>query len=140
MKDMLEKAYFDSIVTVTSRATSREEEGNPVYPGAMRKLAENGLSCKGKYSTVITPAEMEENDLIVAMDQSNLRNIERIAMSKGSAFAENVMKKSRLLLSFVGRSGSIADPWYTGDFEQTWQDVNEGCRGLIKYLIEEGVC
>lgn len=131
MRDMLEKNGLSSHVTVSSAATSREEIGNPVYPMARAKLAEHGLSCAGKRAVQITVPDMENSDLIIVMDNMNRRNLE--LMARRSANADRIMAKTHLLLEFA-RGGEVADPWYTGDFDEAWSDITEGCKGLIEYL------
>ena len=125
MKDLVRKAGLESQFHIASAATSAEEIGNPVYPPARRKLAEHGINCSGKTARQLTRADYDRYDLLIGMDNANLRNMRRICGGKG---------RIRLLLEFTGRSGEVADPWYTGDFEATWQDVLEGCSGLLRHL------
>ena len=129
MKDMVEKAGLSDDFYIESAATSTEEIGNPVYPPARRKLAEHGISCAGKHARQMTRADYDKFDYIIAMDRNNLRNLRRI-------FREDTAGKVSLLLTHAGRSGDVADPWYTGDFDATWDDVNAGCRGLLKELTK----
>ena len=131
MKDLVKKAGPTSQFQIASAATSREEIGNPVYPPARRKLAEHGISCGGHAARQLTQADYEEYDLLIGMDQANVRNIRRIC-------GGDPEEKVHLLLEYAGRPGQeVADPWYTGDFEATWQDVLAGCQGLCDYLIKE---
>ena len=125
MKDLVQKAGLESEFEIASAAVSAEELGNPVYPPARRKLAEHGISCQGKTARRITKADYEAYDLILGMDQSNMRGMNR-------TFGGDPEHKLHLLLEFAGRPGEVADPWYTGDFEATWQDVLEGCQGILK--------
>ncbi len=126
MKDMVQKIGLESKYEIASAATSREEIGNPVYPPARRKLAENGIGCSGHHARQMTAGDYRHYDLIVCMDRHNLRNAARIA----GGDPEN---KIVLLLDFTERKGSeVADPWYTDDFETAWQDIMEGCSGLLK--------
>ena len=128
MKDMVRRKGLEHRYEIASAATSREEIGNPVYPPARRKLAENGISCEGHHARQMTKADYEYYDLIVCMDKANVKNAQRIA----GGDSEN---KIILLLNYTSRKCSeVADPWYTGDFEATWQDVTDGCRGLIESL------
>ena len=129
MKDMVEKAGLSGDFYIESAATSTEEIGNPVYPPARRKLAEHGISCAGKHAQQMTRADYDKFDYIIAMDRNNLRNLRRI-------IGEDTDGKVSLLLTHAGRSGDVADPWYTGDFDATWDDVNAGCRGLLKELTK----
>lgn len=128
MKDLAAKAGLADRFTIASAATSTEEIGNPVYPPARRKLAEHGISCAGKHARQMTRADYDKFDYIIAMDRNNLRNLRRI-------IGEDEDGKVSLLLTHAGRSGDVADPWYTGDFDATWDDVNAGCRGLLKELM-----
>ena len=125
MKDMVKRHGFERDYEIASAATSREEIGNPVYPPAKRKLAENGISCAGHHARQMTKADYDYYDLIVCMDLANIRNACRIA----GGDPEN---KIALLLDYTKRKGQeVADPWYTGDFEAAWTDVTEGCAGLL---------
>ena len=130
MKDLVKKAGLESQFRIESAATSREEIGSPVYPPARRKLAEHGISCEGHAARQLTNQDYEDYDLLIGMDQTNLRNMYRIC---GGDFANKIS----LLLDYTGHPGDVADPWYTGDFEATWQDVLAGCQGLLKELIEK---
>ena len=128
MKDLVKKAGLTSQFQIASAATSREEIGNPVYPPARRKLAEHGISCAGKTARQLTRADYGAYDLLIGMDQANLRNMRRICGGDPEG-------KIHLLLEYADRSGQeVADPWYTGDFEATWQDVLAGCQGLLASL------
>lgn len=130
MKDMADKAGLSDQIYVESAATSTEEIGNEVYPPAKRKLAEHGISCKGKTARQMRRSDYERFDLLIGMDEWNIRNMTRI--SNGDP--ENKIHK---LLDFTKRNGDVADPWYTGDFEATWKDVTEGCQCLIEYLFNK---
>lgn len=126
MKDLVRKAGLEDQFQIASAATSTEEIGNPVYPPARRKLAEHGISCSGKTARQVTRADYNNYDLLIGMDQANIRNLHRIC-------GGDTAKKIHLLLEYAGRPGQeVADPWYTGDFETTWQDVLAGCQGILK--------
>lgn len=104
MKDLVKKAGLEGQFLIASAATSTEEIGNPVYPPARRKLAEHGISCQGHAARQLQAQDYNKYDLLIGMDNA-------------------------------GHPGKeVADPWYTGDFETTWQDVLSGCRGLLKAL------
>jgi len=124
MKDMVRQAGLQDQFYIESAATSTEEIGNEVYPPAKRKLAENGISCKGKTARQMTRSDYNRFDLLIGMDEWNLRNMHRIC----GGDPEGRIHK---LLDFTARGGDVADPWYTGDFEATWRDVNEGCREIL---------
>lgn len=131
MKDLVRKAGLESQFQITSAATSREEIGNPIYPPARRKLAEHGISCDGHAARQLTNRDYEDYDLLIGMDRANLRDMYRIC---GRDFAD----KMHLLLDYTDRPGQeVADPWYTDDFEATWWDVLEGCRGLLRSAGKE---
>ena len=131
MKDLVRKAGLESQFQITSAATSREEIGNPIYPPARRKLTEHGISCDGHAARQLTNRDYEDYDLLIGMDRANLRDMYRIC---GGDFAD----KMHLLLDYTDRPGQeVADPWYTDDFEATWWDVLEGCRGLLRSAGKE---
>jgi len=127
MKDLVKKAGLESRFQIESAATSTEEIGNPVYPLARRKLAEHGINCTGKTARQLTNRDYGRYDLLIGMDQENLRNMHRIC---GGDFDGKI----HLLMDFTDRPGDVADPWYTDDFEATWRDVLEGCKGLLERL------
>ena len=127
MKDLVHKAGLADQIYVASAATSTEEIGNSVYPPAKRKLAEHGIGCAGKTARQMTRADYGEYDLLVGMDNANIRNMNRIS---GGDPDGKICK----LLEYVGRGDEVADPWYTGDFEATWQDVLSGCTGLLAHI------
>ena len=128
MKDMVRKRRLENRFEVASAATSREELGNPVYPPARRKLAENGIACAGHHARQMTGADYDRYDLIVCMDRNNIRNALRIA-------GGDPEHKIVLLLDYADRPGEeVADPWYTGDFGATWDDIASGCEGLLREL------
>lgn len=124
MKDLVKRAALEHAFRIESAATSDEELGNPVYPPARRKLAEHGIDCSGKTARQLRPGDYGEFDLLVGMDRANLRNMRRICGGDANG-------KMHLLLAFAGRTGEVADPWYTGDFETAWRDIEAGCRGLF---------
>lgn len=129
MKDMVNKAGLSGQFFIESAATSAEEIGNPVYPPARRKLAEHGISCEGKVARQLQNDDYEEYDLLIGMDEENLHAMYRIC---GGDYAD----KMHLLLDFTDHPCDVADPWYTDDFDATWRDVEDGCRGLLKALTE----
>ena len=128
MKELVKRAGLEGQFQIASAATSTEEIGNPVYPPARRKLAEHGIGCTGKTARQMTRADYQEYDLLIGMDHANLRNMTRICGGDPEG-------KLRLLLDYTDRPGEVADPWYTGNFDQTWQDVTAGCRGLLESLV-----
>ena len=127
LRDMLEQTGKEGEIAVSSAAVSREELGNPVYPPARRILAAHGIRCEGHAARQMTAQDYEKYDLLIGMDRANLQNMRRICGGDPEG-------KLSLLLEHAGRSGDVADPWYTGDFEATWRDVLEGCEALLKEL------
>ena len=125
MKYLVEQAQLTDQFLIESAATSTEEIGNPVYPPARRKLAEHGISCQGHAARQMTRADYQRYDLLVGMDSANLRNMTRIAGGDPEG-------KIRPLLY----DKDVADPWYTGNFEATWQDVLRGCQALLEEQIQ----
>ena len=130
MKDLVEKAGLKDRFHIESAATSTEEIGNPVYPPARRKLAEYGISCAGHAARQLTRKDYDQFDWLIGMDFANLRNMRRMC-------GGDEQEKIHLLMDYTHRPGEVADPWYTGNFEATWQDVREGCEGLLQYLTKE---
>lgn len=131
MRDLVRRAGLEEQIQVASAATSREELGNPVYPPARRKLAEHGITCQGHAARQMTAADYDQFDLLIGMDQNNLRNMNHICGGDPN-------HKLHLLMDYTDRPGEVADPWYTGDFERTWQDVLAGCQGLLAQLQGRG--
>ena len=127
MKDLVNKKGMADQFEIASAATSTEEIGNPVYPPAKRKLKEHGISCEGKTARQMTKTDYTYYDYIIAMDRFNLRNMTRIV-------GNDPDNKVSLLMDFTSHPGDVADPWYTGDFDATWDDVYEGCVGIITKL------
>ena len=127
MKNLVEENGLQDEFYIESAATSTEEIGNEVYPPAKRKLAEHGISCKGKTARQMKQADYNRFDLLIGMDEWNIRNMTRIC----GCDPENKIHK---LLDYTKRRGDVADPWYTGDFDATWRDVNEGCQRLLDTL------
>ncbi len=119
LKDMLHKAGKDGAFEVASAAVSREEIGNPVYPPARRELQRHGVSCDGHRARQVTQNDFQHYDRIYYMDASNKRYLDRMLPRDE--------EKIRPLLS-----RDVADPWYTGDFEQTWNDLVAGCQKIME--------
>ena len=128
MKDLVEKAGITDI-EIGSAGTSSEELGNPVHYGTRQKLAQHGISCNGKFARQMNRQDYEKYDLLIGMDNANIRNMHRICGGDPD-------EKIRRLLDYTKRPGEVADPWYTGDFEETWSDVLEGCQALLNKILE----
>ena len=122
MKDMVKKAGRAGEFQIASAAVSREELGNPVYPPARRELQKHGIACDGHRAHQITRAELESYDLIYYMDGSNARYLRRL-------FGDDAAKCRPLIAQ------DVADPWYTGDFGATWDDICEGCRRILEECV-----
>ena len=129
MKEIVKNADLQERIYVESAATSTEELGNPVYPPARRIMAQHGIDCKNKTARQITRADYADFDYLVAMDERNIRNMRYF-------FGNDPENKVSLLLSWANENREVADPWYTGDFEATWRDVNLGCNALLKQILE----
>lgn len=127
MKDLVRKAGRAAEFSIVSAATSTEELGNPVYPPARRMMAAHGIDCTGKTARQLRKADYAQYDYLIGMDQANFRNMQRMCGGDPDG-------KIHLLLDFTDRPGQVADPWYTGDFQATWEDVLEGCDGLLRHI------
>lgn len=127
MKDILAKEGKESEYLVRSSATSYEEIGSPVHHGTRRKLAEHGISCEGKRAAKLVKEDYDKYDLFVGMDSYNIVNMFKI-------FGGDNQKKVHLMLEFAGIDRDVADPWYTGDFDATYDDIKKGCDALYKIL------
>jgi len=146
MKHLVARAGLEGEFEITSGAVSTEEIGNDIYPPAKRKLHEKGVKFTRHAAHKITPDEFADNDLVILMDRSNQRLLTRIVPGWEETPAGSGVKgcgiggKVHLMMEFAGTPGKgsqvrdVADPWYTGDFEQTYQDVLAGCSGLLKLL------
>ena len=121
MKDLVKKAGMEEQFHIASAAVSREELGNPVYPPARRELAKHGISCHGHAAHQITQAGYDRYDRIYYMDRSNARYLDRMLRDTDKCFP------------LLNRD--VADPWYTGDFSQTWEDILEGCRKILEEFV-----
>ena len=122
MKDIVKKAGRAGEFQIASAAVSREELGNPVYPPARREMQKHGVACDGHRAHQITRAELESYDRIYYMDESNARYLRRL-------FGDDAAKCRPLL------SRDVADPWYTGDFTATWNDICEGCGRILEECV-----
>lgn len=164
MKELVKKAGLEQDFQIASAATSTEEIGSPIYPPARRKLTEHGIRCDGHSARQLTNRDYDKYDLLIGMDQANLRNMYRIC-------GGDYVGKMHLLLDFTARrkgppikplallgrgearersefppqaerskSGlcfdEVADPWYTDDFDATWRDVWDGCQGLLRFIAK----
>ena len=129
LRDMVAKRGLSDQFEIASAATSNEEIGNPVHHGTKEKLMQYGISTKGKCAVKLRMEDYEKYDYLIGMDQYNRKNILRIV---GRDMADKVF----LLLDFTIHPRDIKDPWYTGDFDETYKDVLAGCAGFLDYLVE----
>ena len=127
MKHLVKQAGREGEFYIDSAATSTEEIGNGVHHGTRRKLAQVGIPCGDHRARQVTWKDYESFDLIIGMDNNNIRNLNR--MLKGDPNG-----KITMMLDYTDRPGEVADPWYTGDFDATYRDVLEGCTELLKQL------
>ena len=126
-KDMVHKAGLDSEFLIESAATSTEEIGNDMHYGSKEKLRREGIPFTKRAARQITARDYDNYDYLVAMDQENLFYMNR-------RWNNDPDGKIRLLLEFAGKNREITDPWYTGNFDQTYLDVVEGCKGMLENL------
>ena len=127
LKDLVSKRRIADQFYIASAATSYEEIGNPVYPPARAELAKHGIGCKGHAARKLVKKDWEDYDYLIAMEEYNLRNIRR-------EFGDTMTKQVSLLLDYTNNPGDIDDPWYTGSFGKTYEEILTGCEGFLEYL------
>lgn len=133
MKDLVKKQGLKDKFIISSSATSREEIGNPVHTGTKRKLYEQSIAVSSdKRAVQFEKSDYDKYDFLVVMDGNNERNLFRIIKSDPN-------NKVYRLLDFTERKGDIADPWYTGNFDKTFEDIFEGCNGLLSYILKNSI-
>ncbi len=130
-RDMVKKRGLSDKFHIASAATSYEEIGNGVHPGTRNRLAKEGISTKGKVAIHLEKSDYEKYDYLLGMETRNISNMLRILGSDPEG------KVSRLL-DFSGNPRDIADPWYTGNFDVTYDDIYEGCEAFLEHLKKEG--
>ena len=131
MKHLVKERNMEGEFYINSAATSYEEIGNPVHFGTRRKLEQMNIYCGDHRATRVEKSDYGKYDYLIVMDTNNLRNLKRI-------IGDDKDKKVYMLLDFCKRKGeSIADPWYTGNFDAKFNDVLDGCEGLLKYIKEK---
>lgn len=126
-REMVRKTGAEKDFYIASSATSTEELGHPIYSPARRELESHGIPCGEKRAVQLKKEDYDRYDFLLGMDSANLSNMERITKHTRS-------EKMRLLLSFTKEGGSIADPWYYGNFDRTYSDIVKGCRAFLEYL------
>jgi len=141
MKDIVRKQNMSELFHIESSATHTDEiwngQGSPVYPPAKEKLREHGigtadneLGVSSKRARLTSRTDYDKFDFIIGMDSANIRDLNRL-------FGGDPENKIFKMLEFAGRSGDVADPWYTGNFDDTWIDCSEGCHGLFRSIITD---
>ena len=127
LKDMIKKEGLADRFVIASAGTSREEIGNPVHQGTRKKLAQDHISAAGKYAVQLTKEDYTTYDYLLCMDQWNINNVKRI-------IGHDPKHKVHLLLEYAGVKRDIADPWYTGNFDVTYDDIVQGCEAFLEEL------
>lgn len=130
-KSIIKERGLNNLFYAESRATSTEEIGNPMHHGTIKILNKYHIPYGNKVAEQIDNNDAEDYDDIIVMDRNNLRNIQYCISNK-------YFSKVRLLLSFVGQNRDVQDPWYTGDFELTYQDILLGIEGYLKWALKKG--
>ena len=126
-KDLVRKNGLEDQFYIESAAVSTEEIGNSIYPPAKRCLNAHGIPFdKDKTARQITRADYDRFDLIIYMDRMNLRWLKWI-------IPDDPQNKIKLMMSFAGHDRDVADPWYTGDFETTYNDIMEASQMLLRF-------
>ncbi len=127
LRDMVTKQGLSDQFFISSAATSTEEIGNPVHPGTRKKLKEFNITTDGKYAVQLLRKDYDRYDYLIGMDNANIRNMERMLGHRGG--------KIHKLLEFAGSDAEVADPWYTGDFDRTYEDIKKGCEALLAQIL-----
>lgn len=126
-KDMVKKKNIADKFYIESAGTSSEEKGNPVHVGTKRILSKLDIDCSTKRARQIKMQDYQNFDYIICMDQYNKINLLRL-------FDYDKNNKVHLLMEYTDSSKDVADPWYSGNFDQTYIDIKNGLEGFIKYL------
>lgn len=128
LKNMVKEKGIENHFYIASAATSTEEIGSPVYFGTRNKLKEYGIATDGKYAVQLKKSDYKKYDYLLGMDQRNIVNMKKI-------LGGDPKGKIKRLLEYTKNARDIKDPWYTGDFDETYQDVYEGCKELLDYIL-----
>ena len=128
-KQLVREQGLEDVFTIASCATSREEIGNPVYPPARAELARHGIPCERRGARQLTRRDYEDYDLLICMDSMNVRNALRILGSDPEG-------KLHKLKEYLGSADDVADPWYNDRFDIAYEEIDAGCRALLKLLVE----
>lgn len=129
MTYLVRQHKMENMFYINSAATSREEIGNPPHYGTVNKLRAVNIPLVPHRAVQMTAQDYAEYDYLIGMDTANIRNMTRIAGGDSEG-------KIHKLLTFAHSGRDVADPWYTGDFDATYQDVTEGCNGLLNHILE----
>ena len=132
MKDMVRKAGCEAEFEIASAATSREEIGNDIHRGTKAKLREQGIAFEKRQARQVTKKDYEEFDYLILMDRENKRGLSRI-------ISADPYNKVHMLLGFERKGQDIADPWYTGNFDETYDDVVAGCQAFLQSLAKQNL-
>jgi len=130
MKKLVADAGLSDRFLIASSATSTEELGNPVYPPARSELAKHGIGCSGKTAVQLRKTDYDRYDYFIGMDTANIRNMNRI-------FGSDKYGRIYKLMTFTGSGSDVSDPWYSRNFAAAYTDIENGCKGLLKKLMEE---
>ena len=130
MKELVRRRHLENCFEIASCATSTEEFGNPVYPPARAELARRGIPCERRSARQLTRRDYELYDLLICMDENNLRNMRRMLDSDPQG-------KIRKLMSYAASAADVSDPWYTDRFDVCYDDILAGCEGLLDALLDE---
>lgn len=128
-KHLIEQRGLSSMFHLDSAGTSSDELGNPVHRGTREKLRQAGINCDGHHAKQMKKADYNSFDYLIGMDIWNIQNMNRIAGGDPD-------KKIYKLLEFLHSDRDVDDPWFTGDFDATWEDVSKGCDALLEYILE----
>ena len=129
-KDLVKRSHLEDKFLIQSAATSNEEAGNPVHIGTKNKLAQYNISTENKTSVPVIKSDYDKYDYIIAMETRNITNILKIVKN-------DPLNKIYRLLDFTDEPRDIADPWYTHNFDKTYDDIFEGCLSLLKHIKEK---
>lgn len=132
MTYLVREKHLEDRFYIDSAATSREEIGNPPHHGTVGKLRAEKIPVIPHRAVQMTVDDYARYDYLIGMDAANIRNMQRIAGGDPDG-------KIKTLLSFAGRTGEIADPWYTGNFDDTFEDVWEGCNALLADILKNNI-
>ena len=132
MKDMIRKAGLEDQFVIDSKAARRDELGNDTHYGTKAKLRQVGIPFSKRKATLLSKTDYAAYDYLIAMDAENVHDMLRL-------FGGDPDRKISMLLDFAGEKREVADPWYTGNFDETYDDVVKGCTGLLRFLQKKFV-